>query len=359
MNQLATNQHKILIVDDIEANRLVLNDQVVSLGHTPVMAENGVSALGQIGNENPDLVLLDIMMPEMDGYEVCRRLKSNPVTAKIPVIFITAKNQDNDEKMGLELGAVDYITKPISPSIVVARVHTHLALHDQNQALERKVRERTEELHQTRLEIIQRLGRAAEYKDNETGLHVIRMSHYSRLIAEALNLGDDWSDLIFNAAPMHDIGKIGIPDNILLKPGKLNDEEWKVMRMHPEYGVKIIGDNDSDILLMSKEIALTHHEKWDGSGYPNGLSGEDIPLTGRIVAIADVFDALTSVRPYKKAWTVEDAVALIDDNSGSHFDPKLVQLFHQVLPELLVYKEKYGEPDCSDEEYLAKVQQKA
>ena len=320
----------ILVVDDTPENIDVLSGVLRSEFRVKA-ALNGEKAI-RIANAEPQpvMILLDIMMPGMDGYEVCQQLKANPATAKIPVIFITAKSEDKDERKGLELGAVDYITKPINPSIVLARVHTHLALYDQNMALENKVRERTEELNDTRLNIIHRLGRAAEFKDNETGLHVIRMSHYARLIAEALEYGDEWSELIFNAAPMHDIGKIGVPDHILLKPGKLDDSEWKIMREHPQFGADIIGEHESEILKTSKIIAMTHHEKWDGSGYPLKLKGEEIPLEGRIIAIADVFDALTTERPYKKAWTVEDAVNLIDENSGSHFDPSLVLLFHNI-----------------------------
>jgi putative two-component system response regulator len=283
------------------------------------------------------------MMPEIDGYEVCQRLKADPLTAKIPVIFVTAKVEVEDEQKGLELGAVDYITKPISPPIVKARVKTQLALYDQNRALEQKVRERTEELNKTRLEVIRRLGRAAEYKDNETGLHVIRMSYYSRLIAEAHELDDDWVELLFNAAPMHDIGKIGIPDSILLKKAKLSDDEWDIMRQHPIYGAEIIGDHPSPLMQLSREISLSHHEKWDGTGYPHKLKGEDIPLSGRIIAIADVFDALTTERPYKKAWSVEEAVKHIDENAGKHFDPQLVPLLHEVMPDLLDIKEQYEE----------------
>ncbi len=333
----------VLVVDDTPENIDVLSG-VLRSEFKVKAALNGEKALKIAnGSDKPVMILLDIMMPGMDGYEVCENLKSNPATAKIPVIFITAKNQEEDEKKGLQLGAVDYITKPINPAIVLARVHTQLALYDQNLALEIKVKQRTEELNQTRLEIIHRLGRAAEFKDNETGLHVIRMSHYSRLIAEALDYDDDWVDLIFNAAPMHDIGKIGIPDKILLKPGKLDADEWDVMRKHPEYGADIIGEHDSVLMQMSKEIAITHHEKWDGSGYPKGLKAEEIPLSGRIIAIADVFDALTTERPYKKAWAVEDAVKLIDENAGSHFDPELVKIFHTVLPQVLEIKEQYAE----------------
>jgi len=333
----------VLVVDDTPENIDVLSG-VLRNRFKVKAALNGEKAI-RIANADPKpvMILLDIMMPDMDGYEVCRRLKESPATAKIPIIFITAKNEDKDEKMGLELGAVDYITKPINPAIVLARVNTHLALYDQNMALEDKVKERTEELSDTRLKIIHRLGRAAEFKDNETGLHVIRMSHYARLIAEALEYDEGWAELIFNAAPMHDIGKIGIPDNILLKPGKLDENEWEVMRKHPEFGSEIIGEDESEILRTSKVIALTHHEKWDGTGYPRQLKGEEIPIEGRIVAIADVFDALTTERPYKKAWTVEDAISLIDENSGTHFDPSLVLLFHEVLPSILDIKELYAE----------------
>jgi len=343
------DKQTILVVDDTPENIDVLNG-VLHPQYKVKAALNGERALKIAGGDpKPDMILLDIMMPGMDGYEVCRQLKANPATAKIPVIFVTAKNQEEDERKGLEIGAVDYITKPISPGIVLARIHTHLALYDQNRVLEQKVRERTEELHLTRMEIIRRLGRAAEFKDNETGLHVIRMSHYSRLIAESLENGNDWSDLIFNAAPMHDIGKIGIPDKILLKPGKLDDEEWKLMHQHPAFGGAIIGEHSTRLMQMSKEIALSHHEKWNGSGYPNGIKNDEIPLSGRIIAIADVFDALTTERPYKKAWSVEKAVNLIEENAGSHFDPNLVPVFHDVMPEILEVKEQHAESTFKSE----------
>jgi putative two-component system response regulator len=335
----------ILVVDDAPENIDVLSS-VLRSEFKVKAALNGERALKIANGEpRPDMILLDIMMPGMNGYQVCQQLKSNPATASIPVIFITAKAHEEDEKLGLELGAVDYITKPINPSIVLARVHTHLALYDQNRELEKKVQDRTAELHETRLEIIRHLGRAAEFKDNETGLHVVRMSHFTRLIAEAIEGEGSWSDLVFNAAPMHDIGKIGIPDNILLKPGKLDDAEWRLMRQHPQIGADIIGEHHSDLLRLSREIALAHHEKWDGSGYPGGLMHKDIPLAGRVVAIADVFDALTTKRPYKEAWSVEDAVKYIDENAGSHFDPELVPLFHKVMPEILAIREMYAEPD--------------
>ncbi len=308
-------------------------------------ARNGERALKIAADDPaPDLILMDVDMPVMNGYQACQQLKANPITKRIPIIFLTSRDQVEDEKKGLELGAVDYITKPISPPIVLARLRTHLALADQQHELEQKVIERTQELNQTRLAVIRQLGRAAEFRDNETGLHVIRMSYYSRLIARAYTQDDGWSELILNAAPMHDIGKIGIPDSILLKPGKLTEEEFAVMRKHAEIGAKIIGDHSSELMKMAKEIALSHHEKWDGTGYPNRISGEATPISGRITAIADVFDALTTARPYKKAWSVADAVAEINLLQGIHFDPQLVPVFHEVLPEILDIKEKYDEP---------------
>lgn len=331
----------ILIVDDIPDNIMVLGG-VLQGDYDIRAARSGTKAL-EIARSTPrpDLILLDIMMPEMDGYEVCRRLKADPVTSDIPVIFVTAKDSINDEKYGLELGAVDYITKPISPAIVKARVQTRLALYDQRRDLERMVRLRTEELSATRLQIIQRLGLAAENKDNETGQHVIRVGESSKLIARAYGSNEAWVDLIFNAAPMHDIGKIGIPDHILLKPGKLDPDEWEIMKRHAEIGAHIIGDDPSPLLQMSREIALSHHEKWDGSGYPQGLREEEIPLAGRIVAIADVFDALTSARPYKKAWRIADAVELINQSGGSHFDPKLVECFNEVVADMIEFMNRH------------------
>ena len=202
---------------------------------------------------------------------------------------------------------------------------------------------RTAELAKTRHQIIRRLGRAAEYKDNETGNHVIRMSHYSRLIAQAAGLSAANVDLLFYAAPMHDVGKIGIPDRIMLKPGKLDEEEWGVMREHPDMGAEIIGDHEDELLQAARSVALTHHEKWDGTGYPKGLKGEEIPIFGRIVAIADVFDALTSERPYKKAWSVEAALEMIDEGVGKHFDPDLMPALKAALPEMLEIKAQYAE----------------
>lgn len=342
-----SQQETILVVDDHPANIDVLSGLLRD--HYRVKgARNGKIALAIAAKEpKPDLILLDVMMPEMDGYEVCQILKENPLTTRIPVIFVTAKSEVEDEERGFLLGAVDYITKPISPPVVLARVKTHLQLYDQARHLEGLVRQRTKELQDTRLEIIRRLGRAAEYKDNETGLHVIRMSLYCLFLAEELQMPKSWCELLYNASPMHDIGKIGIPDRVLLKPGKLDNEEWEIMKRHSEYGAEIIGENDSALLKMAREITTCHHEKWDGSGYPEGLKGEEIPLSARIVAVADVFDALTSERPYKKAWPESEAVALLEKEANRHFDPRLVAAFIKILPRVREARAKYF--DSSDQ----------
>jgi putative two-component system response regulator len=339
---METNRQSVLVVDDATENIMVL-DGILKSKYRVRVATSGARALKMATENPPDVILLDIMMPEMDGYEVCRRLKDNPLTRGIPIIFVTAMDEVEDEARGFQLGAIDYLTKPVSPAIVHARVHTHLALYDQNRELEMRVKERTVELNATRLEIIRQLGRAAEYKDNETGLHVIRMSHYCRLIAQAAGWDDDDADLLLNASPMHDVGKIGIPDSILQKPGKLDNDEWTVMKRHPVMGAAIIGEHKSPLLQLARTIALTHHEKWNGAGYPHGMQGDEIPLAGRIVAIADVFDALTSERPYKNAWPVDEAAALIQQEAGQHFDPALVPLFMDILPRMVECKEAYAE----------------
>lgn len=318
----------ILVVDDEPTNISILA-QLLSPEYQVLVANNGARALELVASDHqPDLVLLDVMMPEMSGFEVCERMKSSPLTADIPVIFVTAMSDAHSEEHGFALGAVDYISKPVVPSIVMARVRAHLALHDQTRALEGLVKERTRELNETRLKVIQRLGRAAEYRDNETGMHVVRMAQYSRMLAERLDMAPKYVAQVFDAAPMHDVGKIGIPDRILLKPGKLDPDEFEIMKSHTTIGAAIIGDaGESELLALAASMALTHHEKWDGSGYPHGLDKEDIPIEGRIIAIADVFDALCSDRPYKTAWTVEDAVTFIREGAGTHFDPELVSAF--------------------------------
>ena len=334
-------KYKVLAVDDEAANLMLLHE-ILQSDYDVIFAKNGQDALKRV-MQKPDLIILDIMMPGMDGHEVCQRLKADPENKHIPVIFLTAKITVKDEIKGFKLGATDYITKPISPPILLKRVETQLAIYDQQRILEKRVQERTVELMSTRLEVIQRLGKAAEFKDNETGMHVIRMSHYSRLLAQAAGVNGKDTDLIFNAAPMHDIGKIGIPDSILSKPGRLSSKEWKTMQTHPRIGAKIIGKNNSSLLTLARTIALTHHERWDGSGYPQGLEGKDIPFESRIVAIADVFDATSSVRPYKKAWPIEKAFDRINKKAGRHFDPNLVSAFMSIIPDVKEIFKKYND----------------
>lgn len=333
----------ILVVDDTVQNIDVLTGMLDSC-YKVKAAINGLRAL-EIARTAPapDLILLDIMMPNIDGLEVCRRLKTDTRTRNIPVIFITAMNEAEDEARGFEAGAVDYITKPFRALTVLARVSTHLALANQNKELERQVRERTAELRETRIDVIRCLGKAAEFKDDNTGLHVVRMSHYARILALEVGMTETEADLIFDAAPMHDVGKIGIPDSILKKPGKLNTDEWLVMQKHVEIGADILSGRPSELLDMARTMALTHHERWDGSGYPKGLAGEDIPLPGRILALADVFDALCSARSYKRAWPVEDAIRKIRLGSGTHFDPRLVDLLDKVRDQFNAVRMQYQE----------------
>ena len=321
---------RLLLVDDEPTNLQVLR-HVLQADYRLLFATDGARALQVAREQLPQLILLDIMMPGMDGYAVCRALKADAATASIPVIFITALNDSQDETAGFDVGGVDYLTKPVSPPVVRARVRTHLSLV------------RMDELRETRLQIVQRLGRAAEYKDNETGMHVIRMSHFSQLLALAAGCSPAWAEDLLNAAPMHDVGKIGIPDAVLRKPGPQDAAEWDTMRRHPEIGAEIIGEHPSGVLQLAREIALAHHEKWDGSGYPRGLAGEAIPLSARIVAIADVFDALTTRRPYKEPWPVQEAMNHIAAQAGKHFDPALVALFAPLLPQLLEIRARWAE----------------
>lgn len=338
----------ILIVDDEPVNLNILQEVLSSENYDLMFATSADKALEIIDNRKPDLILLDIQMPEMDGYQLCQKLKEKKETKSIPVIFVTALNDEIDEAHGFEVGAVDYITKPISPSIVKHRIKNHLKLSAARDAaislaklkdqqyhlseikLDEAVQELIEakdEIEKTQLLVIQRLGRAAEYKDNETGLHVIRMSHYSRILALAAGMDKKEANLLLNAAPMHDVGKIGIPDHIMLKPDKLDQEEWTIMKTHPAIGGAIIGNQNSPLLELAKVVAATHHEKWNGKGYPKGLKEEEIPLEGRIVAIADVFDALTTKRPYKEAWSLEKSIEYMKEQSGVQFDPNLIEIF--------------------------------
>ncbi|MCG8470551.1 MAG: response regulator [Desulfobacterales bacterium] len=334
---------KIVAIDD-ELGNLEILRQILKKEYDLTFATSGQEGITAVQRHKPDLILLDVVMPEMSGHDICRALKADLRSRAIPIIFVTAMGDESNEALGFELGAADYITKPFNTAVLKARIATHLALYAQNRALDTLVRKRTDELNNTRLEIIQRLGRASEYKDDETGLHIIRMSHYTRILAEAMGFGPAEVNRIFHAAPMHDIGKIGIPDHILLKPTALSEEEWKIMKRHPEIGAEILGDNPSPLFQTARSIAMTHHERWNGKGYPFGLSKEEIPIEGRIVALADVFDALTSQRPYKKAWPLAQALEYIQSQAGHLLDPQIVPLFMENLDAITRIMKQFSDP---------------
>lgn len=329
----------ILVVDDTESNIDIL---VEALGDDfeISVAMDGASALESVTEHIPDLILLDIMMPGMDGYEVCERLKNDDTTHNIPIIFLTAMNEEQDEEKGLALGAVDYITKPFSPLLVNARVRNQLDLKLHRDHLEELVQARTRQLELTQEITIESMGTLAEYRDPETGGHIKRTQLYVNALARDLQnhpkfrdfFTDEVVELLFKSAPLHDIGKVGIPDNILLKKGKLTNEEFEVMKKHVAYGRDIIAIQEKKLgensfLLHARQFAATHQEKWDGSGYPEGLAGEEIPIEGRLMAIADVYDALISRRVYKDSFPHENAVAVITEGRGTHFDPDMVDAF--------------------------------
>lgn len=323
---------KILVVDD-EPNNLQLLRQILKNDYSLVFARRGLEALAAVEKHLPDLVLLDIMMPDMDGYETCRRLKNNQATAHIPVIFVTAMSDVGDETRGFMAGGVDYIIKPVSSPIVQARVRTHLSLV------------RIEELEKSQRAAVYMLGEAGHYNDDDTGVHIWRMAEYSRIIAKESGLPDKDCMLIELAAPMHDTGKIGIPDAVLKKPDKLNADEWKIMKKHSEIGYSILSKSDTPLFKLAAQIAYRHHERWDGKGYPDGLAGDAIPEAARIVAIADIFDALTMKRPYKEIWTVEDATAEIEKYAGAHLDPRLTQAFLKGLPAIVQARLDWNKKD--------------
>lgn len=344
---------KILIVDDNPANVQLLDMMLDMEGYENVDSTTDPRRVEGMHRENSyDLILLDIRMSHLDGFQVMEILSGLHDDDYLPIIVLTAQKDMETRIRALQAGAKDFLTKPFDRAEVLHRIKNMLEvrfLYNERKLqagiLERKVRERTWELQETQIEIIRRLGRAGEYRDNETGMHVIRMSKSCERLAIAAGLGDDISERILQASPMHDVGKIGISDKVLLKPGKLDPDEWEHMKTHAEIGGDIIGNHPSDVMQMAREIAITHHEKWDGSGYPNGLKGTDIPIAGRIAAVCDVFDALTSERPYKKAWSVDDAVALINKDSGSHFDPQLVRHFNEILDEILDIRKEFADDE--------------
>ncbi|NYZ16694.1 two-component system response regulator [Azospirillum sp. RWY-5-1] len=353
MNSGLEERSVVLVVDDTPENLTVMG-ALLREDYRVKVAPNGERALRIARSDGPpDLILLDVMMPDMDGYEVCRRLKADPQTRDIPVIFLTARTEERDEQEGLALGAVDYVTKPVSPPLLLARVRNHLSLkqaadiiRDRNAHLEAEVARRTRDLQASQDATIVAMASLAETRDAETGNHIRRTQRFVRILAEALRddpvhgpahrdlLTDAFIELLHKSAPLHDIGKVGVPDAILLKPGRLTPDEFAVMKTHTTLGYEairkaegLLGDADSSFLRLAREIAHTHQEKWDGSGYPQGLRGEAIPISGRLMAIADVYDALISRRVYKDAMSHEQAVRIIREGRDTHFDPALVDTF--------------------------------
>jgi putative two-component system response regulator len=367
-----THKPVILVVDDTPDN-LALMAELLRDRYSVKVANNGERALRVAATEpQPDLILLDIMMPEMDGFEVARALQADPATTDIPFIFLTARSEVADERQGFALGAVDYITKPVSPPIVLARVQTHLTLKaardflkDQNAFLEAEVKNRTRQVSAIQDVTIMAMASLAETRDNETGNHIRRTQHYVRCLARHLQshprfadfLDEATIDLIYKSAPLHDIGKVGIPDRILLKPGKLTVEEFEVMKTHTTLGRDAIChaedclDSPNTFLGFAREIAFSHQEKWDGSGYPLGLKGEEIPISARLMAVADVYDALISRRVYKPPFPHEQAVEIIREGRGRHFDPDMVDAFLACAEDFRSIAEQFldGEADAQAE----------
>ena len=325
------SRQPLLIVDD-EPQYLTMMRQILSAEYSLVFARSGEDALAATLAHRPRLILLDIQMPDMNGYEVCRQLKVNPETESIPVIFVTVLNDKDNEATGFSCGAVDYISKPFSPAIVLARVRTHLSLV------------RAIDLENSYRDAINMLGLAGHYSDSNTGDHIWRMAAYAQALAEAFGWDEEDSKLLAMAASMHDTGKIGIPGEVLRKPASLTRDEWEVMKTHTLIGYDILSKSDAPLFRLAADIALHHHENWDGSGYPHGLAGEAIPEAARIVAVADVFDALTMRRPYKQAWPVEMAMTQMHALAGNQLEARLVTLFESILPQILQIKSRHLEP---------------
>ena len=357
----------ILVVDDTPDNLKLISGLLKEMYKVKI-ATCGESTLEIAQSDSPpDLILLDIMMPEMDGYEVCARLKASSKTAHIPVIFLTAKTEVSDETKGLEMGAVDYISKPINPLILLSRVKIHLTekkmhdfLNDKNSFLENEVKKRTAEINAIQDVTIHAMASLAETRDSDTGHHIRRTQHYLKLLAEKMRYHPRFSDFLnddniidalFKSAPLHDIGKIGIPDKILLKPGRFEPAEFEIMKRHPELGRNAILHAERELgievpfLKYAKEIAYAHQEKWDGSGYPLGISGDEIPISARLMAVADVYDALISRRVYKEGMSHDDAVQIIIEGSGKHFDPDIVDAFLTLQDDFKNIAAKYVDSD--------------
>jgi putative two-component system response regulator len=345
---------RILVVDDEWRNLLLLESLLRPMGYDVQIAENGFDCLALVEAQEFDLIILDVVMPQMDGIEVCRQIKSNRATSTIPVIFVSGLDDKASRIRGKDAGADDFLTKPIDPTELRVRTRNlitlkayHDEIRDRRDELEERVRERTQELFAAHEESLFRLSRAAEYKDTDTGSHLKRISGYVWSIADTMGFGACETNLIRHASITHDIGKIGIPESILVKPAKLTREEFGVMQTHTVIGARILSESKSELLQLSEKIALAHHEKWNGEGYPRQLAGKEIPVEARIVAVADVFDALCARRPYKEPYPVERAIDIIRDGAGNHFDPSVVGAFNQCLDQILDLQESCEEGDIT------------
>jgi putative two-component system response regulator len=345
--------HKVLIVDDAEINLILFAALVKKLdGCESTTFASSAEGLAWAQANEPDLIIVDYMMPDLDGIEFIRRLRQWPGKESVPILMITANDQKQVRYRALDIGATDFLTKPVDKIEFLARANNMLMLSDVRKKLADRaewlaaeVRKATTEIVQRERETVVRLSKAAEYRDPETGAHILRMAHYSELIARGMGLSVEDQELLLEAAPMHDIGKVGIADNILLKPGRLTPDEFEIMKQHASFGYDILQGSSSKVLQAGAEIARAHHEKYDGSGYPNGLKGEEIPIFSRIVAVADVFDALTSERPYKKAWSLERAAEHIRANIGTHFDPQCVDTFFDHWDDVLAIRQRFQDED--------------
>jgi putative two-component system response regulator len=333
----------ILIVDDQMTNIMLLESILQNAGYTNIHSTQDPTQVVSLFKElTPDLICLDIRMPEINGFQVMGQLKIIQNDTYLPILVLTSEEDRETRLRALESGAKDFLHKPFDKIEVLMRIRNLLeasllnkTIWMQKETLEKTVRVRTQELKETQLEIVHRLARAAEYRDNETGSHIVRMSHFALALGQACGMNEEECDTLFHATPMHDVGKLGIPDSIMLKPGKLDADEWEIMKQHTVIGAQLLANSQSPVLQMGETIALTHHERWDGSGYPNRLAGEDIPLVGRICAIADVFDALSSKRCYKDAWPLEKVLKEIRSLSGIQFDPRLFEMFDNLMPVIL------------------------
>jgi putative two-component system response regulator len=327
------NHQTILIVDD-EPTNLAIMERILASSYTLVTARNGAEALSAVVKHQPELVLLDVGLPDIDGYALCRQIRQIDPMQSVQVIFVTGHSDAEHEAAGFEAGGVDYIAKPVMPQIVRARVSAHLA------------RVQVSVLEQSYRAAILMLGHAGHFNDTDTGAHIWRMAAYARALAVACGWDDNASARLELAAPMHDTGKLGVPQAILRKPGPLDAQEWVVMRTHPQVGFDILSKSNAPVFKLAAEISLCHHEKWDGSGYPAGLKGKDIPQSARIVALADVFDALSMKRPYKEPWPLDKIMAHLAAGSGAHFDPELVVLFTGILTEILAIQDRWDDADA-------------